>query len=98
LALEGSNGVTRACNRFRGSGFVTYNILNGELDASAPFNSFELGVLRHLKVALSQLHPFSWAFVKACQFWCEYKRRRPIFCHFFTLFGVRHNSEAVAHS
>jgi len=68
------------------------------MDAFAPFNYFELGVLSHLKVAPSQLHPLSWAFVKVYQFWCDYKRRQPNFRLFFTLFGVRHNGDAVAYS
>jgi len=54
----------RACSHFRGCGFVTYNILNGELVSSSPFKSFELGVLRQLKMVPSQLHPLSWDFVK----------------------------------
>jgi len=97
-ALAGPKRAKKACSHFRGCGVITYNILNWELDAFAPFNSFELGVLHHLKVAPSQLHPLSWAIVKVYQFWCEYKHRRPNFRLFFTLFGVRRNSDAIANS
>lgn len=58
-AFVGPKGAKRACSRFGGCGFVSYNILNGEVDASAPFSCFELGVLHHLKVSPSRFHPLS---------------------------------------
>lgn len=48
--LEGPKGPKRVCSQFRGCGFLTYDILNRELDDSAPFSEFELGVLCHLRV------------------------------------------------
>ena len=52
-ALKGPKGLKKACGHFCSCGFVTYKIMNGEQDTSAPFSSFELGILRHLKVERS---------------------------------------------
>ncbi|RDX67034.1 hypothetical protein CR513_54126, partial [Mucuna pruriens] len=47
------------------------------LGLKLPFTSFERSVLRALNVAPSQLHPNSWAFVRAFELLCEDLGREP---------------------
>ncbi|MCH88070.1 hypothetical protein A2U01_0008951 [Trifolium medium] len=65
--------------------FTTFNRLCGvpmyefvlqELGVFFPLTDFEVGVLRHLRLAPSQLHPLAWANLKSFQYWLA---RRSIF-------------------
>jgi len=42
-----------------------------------PFSSFECGMLSAMNVALSHLHPNSWAFLKAFQIVCDFLHMKP---------------------
>jgi len=51
-----------------------------------PFNSFERQLLTEINVAPAQLHPNSWAFIKAFSILCNYFSHAPlvdVFLHFF---------------
>lgn len=51
-----------------------------------PFTTFDVGICNYLMVAPSQLHPSSWAYVNAYQYWCEYLKGKPLATLFFHLF------------
>lgn len=69
---QGLKEERRACHHFEKCGFITYDVLHTKLGVSFPFIDFKLSVFRHLKVAPTQLHPRSEAFIKVLQFWNEY--------------------------
>ncbi|RDX58495.1 hypothetical protein CR513_62187, partial [Mucuna pruriens] len=48
-----------------------------KLGIRLPFFVFECAILRALNMALTQLHPNSWAFVKAFELLCEDMEREP---------------------
>ncbi|RDY13164.1 hypothetical protein CR513_01955, partial [Mucuna pruriens] len=51
--------------------FYLYDTLHSKLGIKLPFTHFERSVLWALNVAPTQLHPNSWAFVKAFELLCE---------------------------
>ncbi|RDY11334.1 hypothetical protein CR513_04028, partial [Mucuna pruriens] len=51
--------------------FYLYDTLHSKLGIKLPFTHFERGVLQALNVAPTQLHPNSWAFVRAFELLCE---------------------------
>ncbi|RDX82531.1 hypothetical protein CR513_36661, partial [Mucuna pruriens] len=51
--------------------FYLYDTLHSKLGIKLPFTHFEWSVLRALNVAPTQLHPNSWAFVRAFELLCE---------------------------
>jgi hypothetical protein len=53
-----------------------------------PFTTMELAILRCLQTAPSQIHPLSWALMKAFQLWCQAKKCGASGPLFFNLFHV----------
>ncbi|RDY13738.1 hypothetical protein CR513_01294, partial [Mucuna pruriens] len=51
--------------------FYLYDTLHSKLGIKLPFTHFEQAVLQALNVAPTQLHPNSWAFVRAFELLCE---------------------------
>ncbi|RDX93466.1 hypothetical protein CR513_24269, partial [Mucuna pruriens] len=51
--------------------FYLYDTLHSKLGINLPFTHFEWSVLRALNVAPTQLHPNSWAFVRAFELLCK---------------------------
>jgi len=65
-----------------------YATLFERLGLRFPFNEFEKGLLTLLNVAPAQLHPNSWAFIRAFQILCGSLEIRPtpaMFLYFFEL-------------
>lgn len=59
------------------------------MDFQLPFNGFKMEVLKHLMVALSQLHHASWTYVKVFQYLCEYLNGGPSLTLLFNHFKVQ---------
>ncbi|RDX60355.1 hypothetical protein CR513_61506, partial [Mucuna pruriens] len=69
--------------------FYLYDTLHSRLRIQLPFTHFERSVLRALNVAPTQLHPNSWAFVRAFELLCEDLGKAPSLGVFFWFFGSR---------
>ncbi|RDX61925.1 hypothetical protein CR513_59798, partial [Mucuna pruriens] len=69
--------------------FYLYDTLHSRLGIQLPFTSFERSVLRVLNVAPTQLHPNSWAFVRAFELLCEDLGKAPSLGVFFWFFTPR---------
>ncbi|RDY09051.1 hypothetical protein CR513_06654, partial [Mucuna pruriens] len=69
--------------------FYIYEPVFSKLGLKLPFTSFERSILRALNVAPSQLHPNSWAFVRAFELLCEDLGREPSLGVFFWFFRVK---------
>jgi len=66
--------------------FFFYQAVSKRIGMRLPFSGFERELLTEINVALAQLHPNSWAFVKAFGILCGYFVQAPsvdIFLHFF---------------
>jgi hypothetical protein len=66
-----------------------YQIAFEELGYRLPFNDFEIGVFDHLKLALSQLHPNSLAFLRAFEVLAAYLQIVPTLDLFFHHFRIQ---------
>ncbi|RDX97495.1 hypothetical protein CR513_19733, partial [Mucuna pruriens] len=69
--------------------FYLYDTLHSKLGIKLPFTHFEQAILQVLNVAPSQLHPNSWAFVRAFELLCEDLGKAPTLGVFFWLFTVK---------
>jgi len=68
--------------------FFFYQVVFKRIGMRLPFSRFERELLTEINVAPAQLHPNSWAFVKAFDILCGYFGHTPsvdIFLHFFEL-------------
>ncbi|RDX80200.1 hypothetical protein CR513_39282, partial [Mucuna pruriens] len=68
--------------------FYLYDTLHSKLGVKLPFTHFERAVLQALNVAPTQIHPNSWAFVRAFELFCEDLRRAPTLSVFFWFFSL----------
>jgi hypothetical protein len=66
-----------------------YQIAFEEFGYRLPFNDFEIGVFNHLRLAPSQLHPNSLAFLRAFEVVAAYLHIVPTLDLFFHLFRIQ---------
>ncbi|RDX78615.1 hypothetical protein CR513_41083, partial [Mucuna pruriens] len=69
--------------------FYLYDTLHSKLGIKLSFTHFERAVLHTLNVAPTQLHPNSWAFVRAFKLLCEDLGRATSLGLFFWFFSLR---------
>ncbi|RDY01581.1 hypothetical protein CR513_15073, partial [Mucuna pruriens] len=69
--------------------FYLYDTLHSKLGVKLPFTHFERAVLHALNVVPTQLHPNSWAFVRAFELLCEDLGKAPPLGVFFWFFSPR---------
>ncbi|XP_057431507.1 uncharacterized protein LOC130724318 [Lotus japonicus] len=66
--------------------FYMYETFFSRLNIKLPFSDFECDVLRTLNVAPTQLHPNSWAYIRAFILLCRNYKINPSACLFFCFF------------
>lgn len=81
----------KVCNKYGGCFIPLQDCIFSLIGLCHPFNDFEVGVINHLTVAHSYLHPVRWVCVKVFQQWCEYKKSVPTLTLFFHLFNAQHS-------
>ncbi|RDX62561.1 hypothetical protein CR513_59091, partial [Mucuna pruriens] len=69
--------------------FYLYDTLHSKLGIRLPFSHFERAVLQALNVAPTQLHPNSWAYVRAFELLCEDLGKAPSLGVFFWFYTVK---------
>ncbi|RDX88933.1 hypothetical protein CR513_29409, partial [Mucuna pruriens] len=69
--------------------FYLYDTLHSKLGVKLPFTHFERAILQLLNVAPTQLHPNSWAFVRAFELLCEDLGKAPTLGVFFWFFTIK---------
>ncbi|RDY04869.1 hypothetical protein CR513_11358, partial [Mucuna pruriens] len=69
--------------------FYLYDTLHSKLGVKLPFSHFERAVLQALNVAPTQLHPNSWAYVRAFELLCEDLKKAPTLGVFFWFYTVK---------
>ncbi|MED6224679.1 hypothetical protein PIB30_086396 [Stylosanthes scabra] len=90
LEILPCNDDDRICHRCKDwDYFLMYCCVFIELKLKLPFTSFECGVLTQMRCAPSQLHPNSWAFVRAFEVLMEFLEVNPSLEVFFALFQAK---------
>ncbi|CAJ2673581.1 unnamed protein product [Trifolium pratense] len=79
----------RVCSSYAGCSFAMYEMAFRELGFRLPFNDLEAGIFGRLKVAPSQLHPNSLAFIRAYQILCRYLEVEATVALFFYIFQIQ---------
>lgn len=73
--------------------FMMYFVVMRKMKIRPPFTAFQREVLRHLRVAPSQLHPNAWVFVRAFEMITGAFGRPWSSKLFFSIFEVSHRGE-----
>ncbi|MED6117492.1 hypothetical protein PIB30_110459 [Stylosanthes scabra] len=72
------SSIDRVCHEGKGADwFFMYTCVFAEIGVRFPFTEFECAVLRQLNCASSQIHPNSWAFIRAFEVLMEYLQEEP---------------------
>jgi hypothetical protein len=79
----------RICTTFHGDGFGMYEFVFKDLRLRLPFSPLAVEIFDYLKLAPSQLHPNSMAFVLAFERLCEYLNVTPTRSLFFRVFRLQ---------
>ncbi|CAJ2651980.1 unnamed protein product [Trifolium pratense] len=79
----------RICSPYTEGGFTMYEMAFKEMGYRLPFNNLEAGIFGRLKVAPSQLHPNSLAFIWAYQILCRYLEVEATVSLFFYIFKIQ---------
>ncbi|CAJ2659886.1 unnamed protein product [Trifolium pratense] len=79
----------RICSSYTEGGFTMYEMAFKEMGYRLPFNNLEAEIFGRLKVAPSQLHPNSLAFIRAYQILCRYLEVEATVSLFFYIFQIQ---------
>ncbi|GAU47136.1 hypothetical protein TSUD_379140 [Trifolium subterraneum] len=79
----------RVCSEFSEGGFAMYEFAFKDLKFRLPFSDFVVGVFERLRLAPSQLHPNSLAFIRAFELLCDYLEVEPTLHLFFRIFKIQ---------
>ncbi|CAJ2653374.1 unnamed protein product [Trifolium pratense] len=79
----------RICSPYTEGGFTMYEMAFKEMGFRLPFNNLEAEIFGRLKVAPSQLHPNSLAFIRAYQILCRYLEVEATVSLFFYIFKIQ---------
>jgi hypothetical protein len=79
----------RVCSEFSEGGFAMYEFAFKDLRFRLPFSDFAVGVFDRLRLAPSQLHPNSLAFIRAFEQLCDYLDVEPTLPLFFRIFKIQ---------
>ncbi|KAJ1389217.1 hypothetical protein SESBI_38492 [Sesbania bispinosa] len=94
ILIEPCNEHERICDSYLVDHSVPlytylYDTFFTKLNLRLPFSTFERGLLHTLNIPPSQLHPNSWAFVRAYQIMCRHYSLVPDLEKFFAFFQVK---------
>jgi len=86
----------RVCMEYGDHVFPMYKVVFKDMGFRLPFSDFQKEVFRWTKLSPSQIHPNSYAFMRAFKLVCNYLRI-PVFKNvFFTIFAVQRGNDWVS--
>ena len=86
----------RVCSEYENYVFSMYEMVFKDMGFWLPFSDFQREVFRWTKLSPSQIHPNSYAFMRAFELVCEYLKI-PVFKNiFFTIFMVQRGNDLVS--
>jgi len=78
----------RVCSHFLHNSFTMYEVEFKDVGFHLPFSAFQHEVLRWTKLSPSQIHPNSYAFMRAFELVCQHLEDNPSKNVFFALFTI----------
>jgi hypothetical protein len=78
----------RVCSEYENYVFPMYEVVFKDMGFRHPFSNFQRDVLRWTKLSPTQIHPNSYAFMRAFELLCDYLRipaSKNVFFSFFTV-------------
>jgi len=78
----------RVCSEYENHAFPMYEVVFKDMGFRLPFSNFQREMLRWTKLSPSQIHPNSYAFMRAFELVCDYLRiptSKNVFFFFFTV-------------
>jgi hypothetical protein len=78
----------RVCSEYENYVFPMYEVVFKDMGFRLPFSDFQREMLRWTKLSPSQIHPNSYAFMRAFELLCDYLRipaSKNVFFSFFTV-------------
>jgi len=79
----------RVCSEYQNYLFPMYEVVFKDMGFQLPFSDFQREVLCWIKLSPSQIHPNSYAFMRAFELVCQYLEVPPLKNVFFTIFTVQ---------
>lgn len=86
------SGEKRICSSFDDCMVIFHECLVTRIGLRLLFSEFEVVVLKHLKVAPSQLHLGSWGYIRVIQLCAKHKSWKPSLSLCFVIFYLRRTS------
>jgi len=86
----------RVCSTYENHVFPMYEVVFKDMGFKLPFSDFQRKVFRWTKLSPSQIHPNSYAFMRAFELVCQYLRVPPFKNVFYTIFTVQRGADWVS--
>jgi len=87
--VELPSTLERVCSHFPDHSFPMYEVVFGDVGFRLPLSSFQREVLRWTKLSPAQIHPYSYAFMRAFELVCQHLGVTHLKNFFFALFSVQ---------
>ena len=86
----------RVCSEYENHVFPMFEVVFKDMGFRLPFSYFQREVFRWTKLSPSQIHPNSYAFMRAFELLCEYLKVPTFKNVFFTIFIVQRGNDLVS--
>jgi len=86
----------RVCSEYENHVFPMYEVVFKDMGFRLPFSDFQREVFRWTKLSPSQIHPNSYAFMRAFELVCNYLKIPAFKNVFFTIFTVQRGNDWVS--
>jgi hypothetical protein len=86
----------RVCSEYENYAFPMYEVVFKDMGFRLPFSNFQREVLHWTKLSPTQIHPNSYAFMRAFELLCDYLRIPTSKNVFFSFFTVQRGTDWVS--
>ena len=86
----------RVCSKYENYVFPMYEVVFKDMSFRLPFSDFQREVFRWTKLSPSQIHPNSYAFMRAFELVCKYLEVPAFKNVFYTIFTVQRENDWVS--
>jgi hypothetical protein len=91
-----SSTSDRVCLEYEDHVFPMYEVVFKDMGFWLPFSNFQRDILRWTKLSPTQIHPYSYTFMRAFELLCDYLRIPPSKNVFFSFFTIQRGADLVS--